>query len=56
MPKMNNFAQQQTGQQPFTDNQNTANQNQFTEQATPNQAPQQKGFFSLPPSLMQIVP
>ena len=37
-------------------NQFTENQSQFQEQSAPNQTNQSKGLFSLPPSLMQIVP
>jgi hypothetical protein len=55
----NNFAQQQpNNQQTFANNSQFAdsqsqNQSQFNEQAQPQP---QKGLFSLPPSLMQIVP
>jgi hypothetical protein len=55
----NNFAQQQPNSQQNSFNQNnqfTDSQSQFQEQSAQNQVNQQKGLFSLPPSLMQIVP
>jgi hypothetical protein len=55
MPKLNNFAHQQANsQQTFANN--AQNQAQFQEQNNQQQPNQQKGLFSLPPSLMQIVP
>ena len=56
MVKLNNFTQQQAS---FNNSQSTDSQNQFSEPSQQaNQQPpnQPKGLFSLPTSVMQIVP
>jgi hypothetical protein len=52
MVKLNNQAFNSTQQQ-ANNCQFTENQSQFQEQPAPNP---QKGLFSLPPSLMQMIP